>query len=48
MTYSEAVILTGDQKSLTEVRRKRDQLLDFQRFGSFLGLSGRYLYGFRG
>jgi hypothetical protein len=29
MTYSEAEILTGDQKSLVEVRRKRDQMLDF-------------------
>jgi len=42
MTYSEAEILTGDQKLLVEVRRKRDQMLDFPRFGSFLGLSGSY------
>jgi hypothetical protein len=30
MSYSEVEILTGDQKSLVEVRRKRDQMLDFQ------------------
>ena len=43
MTCIEAVLLTGNQKSLTEVHRKRDQLLDFQRFHPFLGLSGRYV-----
>lgn len=28
MTYRVAVILTGDEKSLTEVRRQRDPILD--------------------
>jgi hypothetical protein len=45
MTGIEAAILMGDQKSLTEVCRRRDQLLDFHQFGLFLVLSGRYLYG---
>jgi len=43
MTYSEAEILTGDQKSLVEVRRQRDQVLDSKRFGPFVGLSDSYV-----
>jgi hypothetical protein len=43
MTCSEAVILTGDKKSLIEVRRQRDQILDSQRFDSFVGLSDSYV-----
>jgi len=36
MTYSEAEILAGDQKSLIEVRRKRGQWLDFSAIWFFL------------
>jgi hypothetical protein len=43
MSYSEAEILTGDQKSLVGVRWKRDQKLDFQRFGPFMGFSDSYV-----
>jgi len=43
MTYSEVVTLTGDQRSLSEVRGKRDPLPEFRRFGPFSGHSGRHV-----
>ena len=43
MTNREAEVLTGNRKSLAEVRRERDQWLDSQRFGPFVDLSDSYV-----
>lgn len=41
MTGHGAKILTGEEKTLVEVRRKSAKMLDSQRISVSLGLSGR-------